>query len=669
MALAKVSSCSKNNITFLAQKFHKLGPCLGSNSVFRLKSSTSDDRYIIPKTVVPTFHYQKSLPRLPIPKLEDTCRRYLDSQKPLLTPEQYQYTKNITEKFQKQEGPALHADLIKKDKMNKHTSYIAELWYDMYLKERNSIVLNHNPFMCFIDDPKPEQNDQLIRATNIIYSAMRFKNALDDLTLEPDIFHLNPKKSDTDWFKNIIRFVPGSLSWYGAFLVKAFPLDMSQYGRLFCSTRIPHPGKDKLATHEGARHMLIMHKGKFFVFDTLTTDGNIVSTSTIYENLKQILNDPEQSPEFPIGLLTTDERETWARLRQAITAIPANQEAMRLIDSAIFTICLDDEVPSDPMHLARIMLHGDGGNRWFDKSFQLVICKQGTSAVNFEHAWGDGVAVLRFFNEVFKDTTTRPALTADAARGMTGESTLRKLHITLTPEIERGVAAAQKRFNKVTGDLDMDTLEITDFGKNHLKSKKVSPDAFMQLAFQMAIYRQLGHFVPTYESCSTAAFRHGRTETIRPASNPTVACSEAFNTAHRAGVDEMMDRIRKATAWHAKLTKEAAMGQGFDRHLFALRTIATAAGQKPDIFEDEAYSRINRIYLSTSTLSSPAILLGGFGPVIPEGLGVGYAIFDDRLGCNVTCYKGGADVRGFLECVRTSINDMHAVMDGKNFKK
>lgn len=77
----------------------------------------------------------------------------------------------------------------------------------------------------------------------------------------------------------------------------------------------------------------------------------------------------------------------------------------------------------------------------------------------------------------------------------------------------------------------------------------------------MGIYRQKGHFVPTYESCATAAFRHGRTETIRPASNATVACSEAFDKSHRAGVDEMMNRIKKATDWHAKLTKEAAMGK------------------------------------------------------------------------------------------------------------
>jgi hypothetical protein len=70
-------------------------------------SSDEEDRYILPKSKVYTYHYQDSLPRLPIPKLEDTCQRYLASQKPLLTPEEYEITKKLTEKFQKQEGPGI----------------------------------------------------------------------------------------------------------------------------------------------------------------------------------------------------------------------------------------------------------------------------------------------------------------------------------------------------------------------------------------------------------------------------------------------------------------------------------------------------------------------------------------------------------------------------------
>ena len=53
--------------------------------------------------------------------------------------------------------------------------------------------------------------------------------------------------------------------------------------------------------------------------------------------------------------------------------------------------------------MSRSMLFGNGSNRWFDKSFSLISTKNGECAVNFEHAWGDGVAVLRYVNEIYDD--------------------------------------------------------------------------------------------------------------------------------------------------------------------------------------------------------------------------------------------------------------------------
>jgi len=521
----------------------------------------------------------------------------------------------------------------------------------------------------FKDDPTAENNDQLVRATNMINSAMRFKLSLDETLLEPDVYHLKPHLSDTQWFRNVIRFVPRKLSWYGAFLVKAFPLDMSQYSRLFNSTRIPELKKDRLATFESGRHIVVMRNGNFYVFDTITTDGNIVPTATIYQNLKYIANDPTPAPNFPVAALTSENRDTWASMRHLLEAIPGNEEVLKLIDSAIFVLCLDDHEVNSVADVTRTFLHGDGKNRWFDKSLQLIICKDGKAAVHFEHAWGDGVAVLRFFNEVFKDTTTRPVCTAASAQSFSADTTVRKLDLQLNPEIERGIYAAKEKFDNTVKGLDIAELQVHTYGKDYIKNKKLSPDAIMQLAFQMAYFRQNGKFVPTYESCSTAAFKHGRTETIRPASNATVACAEAFQKSHRAGVEEMADRIRRAADWHSKLTKEAAMGQGFDRHLFALRLMAESTGKVPDIFQDPAYKQINHIILSTSTLSSPALMLGGFGPVVRDGFGVGYGIQDDWLGCNVASYPPDTDVRGFLECVRLSLEDIYSVLEGKNFKQ
>ena len=46
---------------------------------------------------------------------------------------------------------------------------------------------------------------QIDRAVNFIRSAVRVRNSLDDQKLEPEIFHLNPARSNTKWFKNAIR--------------------------------------------------------------------------------------------------------------------------------------------------------------------------------------------------------------------------------------------------------------------------------------------------------------------------------------------------------------------------------------------------------------------------------------------------------------------------------
>ena len=64
-------------------------------------------------------------------------------------------------------------------------------------------------------------------------------------------------------------------------------------------------------------------------------------------------------------------------------------------------------------------------------------------------------------------------------------------------------------------------------------------------------------------------------------------------------------------------------GQGFDRHLFALKNLAQSHGKLPDLYKDPAYSYINKYILSTSTLSAPGVNLGGFGPVVEDGYGIG----------------------------------------------
>ncbi|XP_072246358.1 carnitine O-palmitoyltransferase 2, mitochondrial [Leuresthes tenuis] len=618
------------------------------------------------ESVVPSMHYQKSLPRLPVPKLEDTIRRYLAAQKPLLDDDQFSTTEKIALDFQNSVGKQLHEELVAQDKNNKHTSYISGPWFDMYLSARDSVVLNFNPFMSFNPDPKKEYNNQLVRSANMVCSAVRFMKTLRAGLLEPEVFHLNPAKSNTDRFKSLIRWVPSSLSWYGAYMVNAYPLDMSQYFRLFNSTRIPKRGRDELFTDEKGRHLLVMRKGNMYVFDVVDRDGNLVKPAEIHSHLKYILSDSTPAPAFPLGVLTSENRDVWAGLRDKLLAA-GNAEDLRIVDSALFCLCLDDESMRDHIHISHNMLHGDGCNRWYDKSFSVIVTKDGQAAINFEHSWGDGVAVLRVQNEIFKDTTEKPLVhPGSAVAAVDSACAVRRLHFNLNTELESSIKKAKENFDSAVSKLTIDAMEFRKGGKEQLKKSKLSPDAIAQLAFQMGYLRQYGQTVATYESCSTAAFKHGRTETIRPATVHTKKCSQAFvYQPDKHSVEQLCAMLSECSKYHGQLTKEAAMGQGFDRHLFALRYLANSKGQAlHSLYTDPAYATINHNILSTSTLTSPAVSLGGFAPVVLDGFGVGYGVHDDWIGCNVSSYPA-RNVHEFLQCVHKSLEDIFSVLEGK----
>ncbi|KAM6921207.1 LOW QUALITY PROTEIN: carnitine O-palmitoyltransferase 2, mitochondrial [Xenentodon cancila] len=653
---------------------------------FSRKTSSSE---FLHESVVPTMHYQRSLPRLPIPKLEDTIQRYLAAQKPLLDEDQFRTTKKIALDFQNGVGKQLHEALVAQDQNNKNTSYISGPWFDMYLSARDSVVLNFNPFMSFSPDPKMEYNEQLVRSANMVCSAVRFMKTLRAGLLEPEVFHLNPAKSNTDRFKNFICWVPSFLAWYGAYMVNAYPLDMSQYFRLFNSTRIPKRGQDVLFTDEKGRHLLVMRKGNLYVFDVVNRDGSLVEPAEIQSHLKYIMSDSTPKPAYPLGVLTSENRDVWAGLREKLIAA-GNAENLRLIDSALFCLCLDDENMQDHIHISHNMLHGNGYNRWYDKSFSIIVTKDGQAAINFEHSWGDGVAVLRFQNEIFKDTTEQPLVhPGSAAAAVDSASAVHRLHFNLDGELENGIKKAEENFDSAVSKLTIDAIEFKKGGKEKLKEKKLSPDAVAQLAFQMGFLRQYGQTVATYESCSTAAFKHGRTETIRPATVHTKQCSQAFvYQSGKHSVEQLQAMLKDCSKYHGQLTKEAAMGmctitmnkimsyvyvlllldllgQGFDRHLFALRCLAQTGGQAlHSLYTDPAYTAINHNILSTSTLTSPAVKLGGFAPVVHDGFGIGYGVHDDWIGCNVSSYPA-RNVHDFLQCVHKSLEDIFSVLEGK----
>ncbi len=105
------------------------------------------------------------------------------------------------------------------------------------------------------------------------------------------------------------------------------------------------------------------------------------------------------------------------------------------------------------------------------------------------------------------------------------------------------------------------------------------------MSFQLAHYRMYGHSASTYESASTAGFRHGRTETIRSATSDSDAFCRTFCDP-AASVADLRAALEKAVATHGALTKDALTGKGWDRQLYALQKLAEERGIKHALFSD-----------------------------------------------------------------------------------
>ena len=609
------------------------------------------------------MHFQDSLPKLPLPALEDTLKRMLIAAEPLCTREEFDEANRLAAEFEARDGPAVQAALARRDE-RKYSSFITEPWFDMYLCDRRPILLNSNPALIFADEEgtgRSGAGSQVGRAARLIHAAMTFDRTLTNGHLQPDIFHTAPKRSKTPMFDECVRLIPRNVSFYGAAIVGAYPLDMSQYANLLRSTRVPLAGKDELVTSTGSRHIVVQRNGAFFKVDVLAPDGGTVPLAQITGALQAVVDAADAAPapaDEHVGLLTALGRDRWSELRaQLISSSATNAAAVADIDSAIFMMSLEVTGPNETFEAGfkeatPFFLHGSGVDRWLDKSFQLILTPTGQTALNFEHAWGDGVAVMRFVNEVHEASTALPLVSTPQPPA----SPPTRITFGLDAGLKAGVREARAAFDKTVARTDLGNVRSEGFNSGALKKLKLSPDGAMQMAFQLAHFRMHGGLLPsTYESASTSAFKHGRTETIRSATPAAAKFVAAFANAS-ASPAERAATMRAAVNNHTKITRDALIGNGFDRHLFALNDTASSMGLSPRLFGCAAVAKLRHIILSTSTLSSEVIVGGGFGPVNDDCYAIGYGV--RPIGAEAQVITYGRDSQGFCDALGGAFDEM-----------
>ena len=435
------------------------------------------------------------------------------------------------------------------------------------------MVLNLNPFFLLEDDPTPARDNQVTRAASLVISALCFVSAVRKEELPPDT-------------------------------LRGQTLDMYQYSRLFGTARVPTENGCQIAQDSGAKHIVVLCKGQMYWFDVLDDNADLImSEKDMAINLQVVVDDAEDTPiheaaKSALGVLSTENRKIWSGLRDVLNRNEDsnNAECLNTVDSALFVLCLDYVEPATSAALCGNMLCGTSEvvksvqvgtctNRWYDK-LQIIVCKNGSAGINFEHTGVDGHTVLRFASDVYTDTILRfaksingqaPSLWAsdspdpskrDPASFGDVSTTPHKLEWDMLPELSTALRFAETRLADLIQQNEFQTLEFKGYGKSFMTAMGFSPDAFVQMAFQGAYYGLYGRVENTYEPAMTKAFLHGRTEAIRAASAESSDFVRTFWADHPA--PKKIEALRKACQTHTARTKECAKALGQDRHLYAL---------------------------------------------------------------------------------------------------
>ncbi|MGH0188133.1 UNVERIFIED_CONTAM: hypothetical protein FKN15_028075 [Acipenser sinensis] len=387
-------------LAFVTRAMGKQAVLKGAGLVKPVSVTRIPGRYLV---------HQEGLPKLPVPPLRQTMGRYLAALQPIVSQEELEHTRKLVEEFQSPGGVGERLQKGLERKARKTENWLSDWWLQTaYLEYRLPVVVHSSPGVVL---PRLQFHD-------------RQGQMCETLPVE---------------------FLGGK------------PLCMNQYYQILSSCRIPGPKRDSVVNHalsmKPPSHITVVHNFQFFVLDVYNSDGSPLTVDQIYVQLEKIWNSSLQTNKEPVGILTSQHRNTWGKAYNNLIKDKTNKESVRAIQKSIFTVCLDAPMPrvSDELYRSRVatqMLHGGGsrwnsGNRWFDKTLQFIIGEDGSCGLMYEHAPAEGPPIVALVDHVVEYTKKSETVRAP----MIPLAMPQKLRFNITPEIKKDIEKAKQNLN------------------------------------------------------------------------------------------------------------------------------------------------------------------------------------------------------------------------------
>ncbi|XP_060551332.1 peroxisomal carnitine O-octanoyltransferase-like isoform X2 [Ruditapes philippinarum] len=607
---------------------------------------TKDVDAIFTSKTEKTFQFDEQLPSLPVPTLQHTLDRYLDSVKPHVSDDEYRQTEFIVQQFASGVGKELHRKLL--DKARTEKNWLEKWWIDYaYLDYRLPIgpMINFSgPLPTIYHYYKIEYETQVERAAMLCHYYFKYWKYLRLEQIRPD------KDS------------------------KGNRLSMNQFRRLFNTCRIPAPQRDHLKTYfqtesEGPMplHLTVFCRGRIFITKCLDENEVPLTPPELQQQFQYITDKCANEPEGPgLGALTGDNRTTWAQIRSRLVALhPQNFTNLEIIQQSIMCVVFDDNCPANETEVFQLGLAGDSTNRWFDKSLTMIFFKNGLAASNCDHSPMDAMTLVTTTYYV-DQCVLKCKGKWQGTKEVRQLETPRELVFKLDDVIERGIVQAKRVYNEIANNLQSHVVNYNKYGKKFLRQFKLHPDTHVQMMLQYAFYKLYKKPAPTYQTGTTRKYYNARTETVRSCSPEAIEWAKAMlnpdiNNRTKVAL------YRQAADKHNKLMAEATENQGCDRHLFGLQILAVEGGlPMPQIFTDPAYTKSGsggNFVLSTSFVGYTPVY-GGVVPMVEHGYGTFYKIEQDCISMFVSAWKSCSQTNAveFGNMIQECLNETGALL-------
>ncbi|KAM7306054.1 carnitine O-acetyltransferase-like [Ixodes scapularis] len=432
--------------------------------------------------------------------------------------------------------------------------------------------------------------------------------------------------------------------------------------------KVPCKGRDQLelcsVTDVLSKNVVAIHNNQLFTFCGHDAGGTPYDERGILQQLLRVVDMSRESG-VPVGILTAQNRDVWAESYKRLCQSPKNAACVEAIQKAALVVCLDREVDTTgpyeescgPMFVGGTKGENEG-NRWNDKTLQFIVGREGHTGIMFVHSPMDSSLVATLLDHCYDYMKSREHFDPS---GVVMDETPRRLQFELSSEMMQDIDNAKHFHSRLREDIDQVIYKFPDYGKNFIKSLGMSPDSYVQMAFQLAYYKMNKAPGLLHESVSLRNFLYGRTEGVRGSSTESLSFCKVFESPS-AGMEEKEISLRKAVTKHKRDVALAISGLGMDRLLFGLKMIAMENGMPlPALFKDPAFDLSRRFRIKTTQVSARCDGVMIVGPVFPDGYFVLYNMRSDSVNFGVSSFGSCSTTSAaeFRNALKESLIQMH----------